>query len=187
MEEDKKLLEEIEVFEAARDAKTLEERNEKNQRLFWMQDVLKMQKIEEAKRHKEIETLFSEEAEKMWKKQEAVWRRENEARKHLMEDVLAGLKEQIRVQIQDKDRQKTMVEQERCKIEEAIQTLSRDIEKEEEAKKRQKEVYVQDLDDQIEEKKKLDQIQRFKETNELASRLSKFEMAMKEPVITVSV
>ena len=92
MEEDKKLLEEIEVFEAARDAKTLEERNEKNQRLFWMQDVLKMQKIEEAKRHKEIETLFSEEAEKMWKKQEAVWRRENEARKHLMEDVLAGLK-----------------------------------------------------------------------------------------------
>ena len=44
--------------------------------------------------------LFSEEAEKMWNKQEAVWKREEEARKHLMDDVLAGLKEQIRVKVQ---------------------------------------------------------------------------------------
>ena len=47
-----------------------------------------------------MEMLFSEEAEKMWNKQEDIWRREEEARKRLMDDVFAGLKEQIRVKVQ---------------------------------------------------------------------------------------
>ena len=58
------------------------------------------QKDEEAKRQKEMEMLFSEEAEKMWNKQETVWKREEDARKKLMDDVLAGLKEQIRAKLQ---------------------------------------------------------------------------------------
>ena len=41
-----------------------------------------------------MEMLFSEEAEKMWNKQEAIWNREEDARKKLMDDVLDGLKEQ---------------------------------------------------------------------------------------------
>ena len=47
-----------------------------------------------------MEMLFSEEAEKMWNKQETVWKREEDARKKLMDDVLAGLKEQIRAKLQ---------------------------------------------------------------------------------------
>ena len=47
-----------------------------------------------------MEMLFSEEAKKMWNKQETVWNREEEARKKLMDDVLAGLKEQTRSKLQ---------------------------------------------------------------------------------------
>lgn len=102
LEEDKRLLEEVTSFSTVHDANGLQERNEKNQRLNWLRDVIDMQKAEEAKRQKEMEMLFSEEAEKMWKKQEQVWKREQEARQKLMDDVLAGLKEQIRVKLQGK-------------------------------------------------------------------------------------
>ena len=97
-------------FSAAHDATSLEERAEKNQRLTWLRDVIDMQKQEEIKRQKEMELLFSEEAEKMWKKQEAVWQKEAEARNVLMEDVLAGLKEQIRVKLQGIDSKQCTVE-----------------------------------------------------------------------------
>ena len=102
LDEDKKLLDEMTSFLQTADAKSIEERNEKNQRLTWLKNVIDLQKNEETQRQKEMEMLFSEEAEKMWKKQETVWKREEDARRHLMEDVLAGLKEQIRVKLQGK-------------------------------------------------------------------------------------
>ena len=102
LDEDRKLLKEVTSFLETADAKNREERDEKNQRLTWLQNVIDLQKVEEIKRQKEIETLFSEEAEKMWKKQENVWKREEDARHRLMDDVLAGLKEQIRVKLQGK-------------------------------------------------------------------------------------
>ena len=77
-----------------------EDRSEKNQRLGWLRQVIDSQKEEEVKRQKEMEMLFSEEAEKMWNKQEAIWNREEEARKKLMDDVLDGLKEQTRSKLQ---------------------------------------------------------------------------------------
>ena len=102
LDEDKRVLDELTSFAAARDAQSIDERNEKNQRLTWLRDVIDMQKAEEARRQKEMEMLFTEEAEKMWMKQEAVWKREEEARKRLLDDVLAGLGEQIRVKLQGK-------------------------------------------------------------------------------------
>ena len=102
LDEDRKLLDEMTSFLQTADAKSIEERNEKNQRLTWLKNVIDLQKNEETQRQKEMEMLFSEEAEKMWKKQETVWKREEDARRHLMEDVLAGLKEQIRVKLQGK-------------------------------------------------------------------------------------
>ena len=103
LEEDKRLLEELTAFNAVQTEGEIREREEKNQRLTWLKDVIDMQKKEEAKRQKEMEMLFSEEAEKMWRKQEAVWQKEKEARKHLMDDVLDGLKEQIRVKVQGRN------------------------------------------------------------------------------------
>ena len=100
LDQDRKLLDEMTVFLETADASGIEERDEKNQRLTWLQNVIDLQKTEEIQRQKEMEMLFSEEAEKMWKKQEKVWKREEDARRHLMEDVLAGLKEQIRAKLQ---------------------------------------------------------------------------------------
>ena len=100
LDQDRKLLDEMTVFLETADASGIEERDEKNQRLTWLQNVIDLQKTEEIQRQKEMEMLFSEEAEKMWKKQEKVWKREEDARRHLMEDVLAGLKEQIRAKRQ---------------------------------------------------------------------------------------
>jgi hypothetical protein len=100
LEDDKRLLEEMSAFAKTHDEQGLRERDEKNQSLTWLRDVIHMQKKEEQKRQKEIEMLFSEEAEKMWHKQEAIWRKEEDARKRLLDDVLDGLKEQIRIKIQ---------------------------------------------------------------------------------------
>ena len=41
-----------------------------------------------------MEQLFTEEAKRMWEKQEKTWSAEKEARKKLMEDVLKTLSEQ---------------------------------------------------------------------------------------------
>ena len=52
------------------------------------------QAAEERRRENEAETMYAEEAEKMWEKQEEVWRREAAARKRLMQEVVAGWKQQ---------------------------------------------------------------------------------------------
>ena len=40
LEEDKRLLDEVTAFTTVRDAHAIEERNEKNQRLTWLRDVI---------------------------------------------------------------------------------------------------------------------------------------------------
>ena len=69
----------------------------------------------------------------------------------------------------------------------------KDIQKEEEEKQRKKQVFIEDLDQQTEEKKETvrkiataDKAERFRETNALASKLSKLHMNLDEPVISVS-
>merc|ERR1712141_232976 len=142
LEEDIRLLDEVNAFAAGRTETEMEDRSEKNQRLGWLRQGIDRQKEEELKRQKEMENLFSEEAKKMWNKQETVWNREEEARKKLMDDVLAGLKEQTRSKLQEKQRQEEMIGNERMKIEEHINKLSQDIEKEEEANKKKKDLFV---------------------------------------------
>ena len=56
--------------------------------------VLTKQKVEEERRRKEMDLLFTEEARKMWDKQEALWEKEKEARKKLMQDVINTLGKQ---------------------------------------------------------------------------------------------
>ena len=56
--------------------------------------VLAKQKAEEERRRLEMDHLFTEEARKMWDKQEKLWEQEKTARKKLMEDVINTLGEQ---------------------------------------------------------------------------------------------
>ena len=92
----------------------------------------------------------------------------------------------------DKERQREQIEVERSKIEENIDRLSKDIEKEEDVKQSKREVFIEDLDLQTEEKKAatekravIDKAERFRGNNALASKLSK-HLNLDEPVISVS-
>ncbi len=93
-----------------------------------------------------------------------------------------------------------MVSEERRKIQENIDRLSHDIQKEEEEQEKKKQLFVEDLDHQVAEKKAdptkrniNDKSQRiflgrkpFVETNELANKLN-FQLNLDEPVISVSI
>lgn len=89
----------------------------------------------------------------------------------------------------EREREKELIESERSKIEETIQRLSADIQKEENEREKKKQVFVEDLDKQVEEKKTSQSYQErkeqmFRDTNALADKLSKFKID--EPVIAVS-
>ncbi|NXC51916.1 TCHP protein, partial [Aleadryas rufinucha] len=61
----------------------------------WMKRVIEEQLQLEKEREAELETIFREEAKKMWEKREEEWEREKVARDHLMNEVLAGRQRQI--------------------------------------------------------------------------------------------
>lgn len=89
----------------------------------------------------------------------------------------------------EKERETELIASERCKIEENIERLSSDIQKEENEREKKRQVFVEDLDKQVEEKKTNQSYQErkeqmFRDTNALADKLSKFKID--EPVIAVS-
>ncbi|NXR63569.1 TCHP protein, partial [Rhadina sibilatrix] len=61
----------------------------------WMKKVIEEQLQLEKEREAELETIFREEAKKMWEKREEEWEREKVARDRLMSEVLAGRQRQI--------------------------------------------------------------------------------------------
>ncbi|NXQ74878.1 TCHP protein, partial [Quiscalus mexicanus] len=61
----------------------------------WLKKVIEEQLQLEKEREAELETIFREEAKKMWEKREEEWEREKVARDRLMSEVLAGRQRQI--------------------------------------------------------------------------------------------
>ncbi|XP_010077451.1 PREDICTED: trichoplein keratin filament-binding protein, partial [Pterocles gutturalis] len=61
----------------------------------WMKQVIEEQLQLEKEREAELQTIFREEARKMWEKREEEWEREKAARDRLMNEVLAGRQRQI--------------------------------------------------------------------------------------------
>ncbi|NWI84353.1 TCHP protein, partial [Pitta sordida] len=61
----------------------------------WLKRVIEEQLQVEKKREAELETLFTEEAKKVWEKREEEWEREKVARDRLMNEVFAGRQRQI--------------------------------------------------------------------------------------------
>ena len=87
-----------------------------------------------------------------------------------------------------KEREEQMIANERTKIEEHIEKLSKDIEQEEEQRNKKKQLFVEDLDKQVEDKKhpRKNRVEMFRETNELSDRLTKLYMNKEDPGISVS-
>ncbi|NXQ36397.1 TCHP protein, partial [Alaudala cheleensis] len=70
----------------------------------WMKRVIEEQLQLEKEREAELETIFREEAKKIWEKREEEWEREKLARDRLMSEVLAGRQRQIQEKMESNRR-----------------------------------------------------------------------------------
>ncbi|NXC32005.1 TCHP protein, partial [Campylorhamphus procurvoides] len=98
----------------------------------WMKRVIEEQLQLEKEREAELETLFTEEAKKVWEKMEEEWEREKKARDRLMNEVFAGRQRQI----QEKMRLNRRAQEETMKYREQ---LIRELEETKEQRQRDQE------------------------------------------------
>ncbi|NXX95229.1 TCHP protein, partial [Centropus bengalensis] len=104
----------------------------------WMKQVLEEQLQLEKEREEELQTLFREEARKVWEKREEEWEREKRARDRLMNEVLAGRERQIRekMELNRRAQEDSIKHREQLikELEEAKELTRREKEQEEELK-----------------------------------------------------
>ena len=207
LKEDQKILDELKSFVKSKDDEENKKATEaRTKQLEWLEGVLTHQKEEEAKRRRQMDHLFTEEAKKMWDKQEKIWQTENEARKKLMEDVLKTLNEQTKTKLKEKEKRKEEVLLDKQILKESIDKLKVDVENEEKKDIEKRTMFVEDLDKQVEEKMQKEKMakdqkampekdrmrlemmwdQRVRDRNELATKLSKWSFSQSDSsVITV--
>uniref|UniRef100_A0A8B9RPV7 Trichoplein keratin filament-binding protein n=1 Tax=Accipiter nisus TaxID=211598 RepID=A0A8B9RPV7_9AVES len=101
----------------------------------WMKHVIEEQLQLEKEREAELQTIFREEAKKVWEKREEEWEREKVARDRLMNEVLAGRQRQIQEKMElNRQAQKKSIkyrEQLIKELEEAKELTRREKEQEE--------------------------------------------------------
>ncbi|XP_052651594.1 trichoplein keratin filament-binding protein isoform X2 [Harpia harpyja] len=104
----------------------------------WMKHVIEEQLQLEKEREAELQTIFREEAKKVWEKREEEWEREKVARDRLMNEVLAGRQRQIQEKMElNRQAQEESIkyrEQLIKELEEAKELTRREKEQEEELK-----------------------------------------------------
>lgn len=153
LEEDARVLEELRSLQAKEDAQLqAKEKQSRSQQLKWLKDVLAKQKAEEERRRKEMDLLFTEEARKMWDKQEKLWEQEKTARRKLMEDVINTLSQQTQDKLKLKEKRNEEITEEKQSLEDDIKKMELEVELEERKAIKRQEMFVQDLDEQVKEK-----------------------------------
>ncbi|KFM10619.1 Trichoplein keratin filament-binding protein, partial [Aptenodytes forsteri] len=104
----------------------------------WMKHVIEEQLQLEKEREAELQTIFREEAKKMWEKREEEWEREKAARDRLMNEVLAGRQRQIqeKMELNRRAQEESIKYREELikELEEAKELTRREKEQEEELK-----------------------------------------------------
>ncbi|NWQ93652.1 TCHP protein, partial [Burhinus bistriatus] len=104
----------------------------------WMKRVIEEQLQLEKEREAELQTMFSEEAKKVWDKREEEWEREKAARDRLMNEVLAGRQRQIqeKMELNRRAQEESIKYREQLikELEEAKELTRREKEQEEELK-----------------------------------------------------
>ncbi|CAN8192812.1 unnamed protein product [Coccothraustes coccothraustes] len=105
----------------------------------WMKKVIEEQLQLEKEREAELETIFREEAKKMWEKREEEWEREKVARDRLMSEVLAGRQRQIqeKMELNRRAQEESIKYREQLikELEEAKEGTRREKEQEDEQKR----------------------------------------------------
>ncbi|XP_063272002.1 trichoplein keratin filament-binding protein isoform X2 [Prinia subflava] len=114
----------------------------------WMKRVIEEQLQLEKEREAELETIFREEAKKIWEKREEEWEREKVARDRLMSEVLAGRQRQLqeKMELNRRAQEESIKYREQLikELEEAKEGTPRDKEQEEEQQRaRRRELQAQ--------------------------------------------
>ncbi|XP_065548153.1 trichoplein keratin filament-binding protein isoform X1 [Lathamus discolor] len=122
----------------------------------WMKHVIEEQLQLEKEREAELQTIFREEARKMWEKREEEWQREKAARDRLMNEVLAGRQRQIqeKMELNRRAQEESIRYREQLikELEEAKELTRREKEQEEELKRaRRQELEAQLTEQRLEE------------------------------------
>uniref|UniRef100_A0A8B9NXX5 Trichoplein keratin filament-binding protein n=1 Tax=Apteryx owenii TaxID=8824 RepID=A0A8B9NXX5_APTOW len=114
-----------------------------------MKRVIEEQLQLEKEREAELQTIFREEAKKVWEKREEEWEREKKARDRLMSEVLAGRQRQIqeKMELNRRAQEESVKYREQLikELEEAKELTRREREQEEELKTARK----QELEAQV--------------------------------------
>ncbi len=114
-------------------------------------------KEQEMEYEKELDKMWDAEMEKMWRNKIAQWRLEKEARKKLLEDVIAVRKTQVSHKLLEKEKRIREVQREKEEMMNCIKE-SKNVEHEQHiVKKTNNLVYQSDLVDQIMYNRKLDE------------------------------
>uniref|UniRef100_UPI00398EF414 trichoplein keratin filament-binding protein n=1 Tax=Pristiophorus japonicus TaxID=55135 RepID=UPI00398EF414 len=120
----------------------------------WMKKVIEEQLQLEREREAELDTVFREEAQRMWQKREEEWERERQARLRLMQEVLVGRQRQIleRIEMNRRAQEESVQRREELirELEEVKEMTKREKEEEEEVKTARK----QELTAQVEERRR---------------------------------
>ena len=153
LEEDRKRLAEMEELTRAQDGCHEEKKRKAIEDVKWMREVIRQQQEEEQRREKEADTLFAEEAARMWSKQEEIWDREEAARRSLMEEVTGSWRQQM-----DKrtEAARLVVEHETQRMKEIeadIRDLHQHIQEKEKRQEDRRQSLVEALDTQVNEKR----------------------------------
>ncbi|KFV86383.1 Trichoplein keratin filament-binding protein, partial [Struthio camelus australis] len=115
----------------------------------WMKRVIEEQLQLEKEREAELQTIFREEAKKVWEKREEEWEREKKARDRLMSEVLAGRQRQIqeKMELNRRAQEESVKYREQLikELEEAKELTRREREQEEKLKTARK----QELEAQV--------------------------------------
>jgi len=160
LEKDRQRLAEMELLTKSQDDCHEEKKKRAIADLEWMKDVIRQQQDEEQRREKELELIFSEEADKMWKKQEEIWKKEETARQQLMEDVVKSWKHQMEERTSAArlvvDHEMTRMKE----IEDDIRDLKQKISDKEKLNEQRRTAWVEDLDSQVQEKQRRHRMQR---------------------------
>ncbi|XP_053815762.1 trichoplein keratin filament-binding protein isoform X2 [Vidua chalybeata] len=122
----------------------------------WMKRVIEEQLQLEKEREAELETIFREEAKKMWEKREEEWEREKVARDRLMSEVLAGRQRQIqeKMELNRRAQEESIKYREQLikELEEAKEGTHREKEQEEEQQRgRRRELQAQGTEHSLRE------------------------------------
>ncbi|KAJ3218540.1 Cilia- and flagella-associated protein 53 [Dinochytrium kinnereticum] len=104
---------------------------------LYREHLLEQQRIER-EREKEIDRLQREENDKLWRTRAEKWKKEQQARDRLMQEVLQGRKEQLKYSIDQNNQRLLTIQEERENVLRQIEAAQRV----EEAERQQKEVMI---------------------------------------------